>query len=190
MGEVYRAHDEKLNRDVALKILSSDLASSSEHLRRFEQEARAASALNHPNIVAIYDVGQSQGLSYIAMELVEGRDLRSLSIDERLPLKQILRIVGKVTDGLAAAHERGIVHRDLKPENVMLSKDGFVKILDFGLAKLVNPIPETQSPAPHTTPGAVFGTVAYMSPEQAAGRNVDFRADQFALGVILYELLA
>jgi tetratricopeptide (TPR) repeat protein/TolB-like protein len=189
MGEVYRARDEKLNRDVALKILSADLASNAEHLRRFQQEAHAASALNHPNIITIYDIGHFDGTAYIAMELVDGQDLRSMQAGQRLPLKNVLRVAVKVADGLAAAHERGIVHRDLKPENVMISRDGFVKILDFGLAKLVRPITENQTTAPHTTPGAVFGTVAYMSPEQAAGRNLDFRSDQFSLGVILYEML-
>ncbi len=189
MGEVYRARDERLNRDVALKILSSELASSSEHLRRFQQEAHAASALNHPNIITIYDIGMVGETAYIAMELVDGQDLRSLYAGQRLPLKNILRIAVKVADGLAAAHERGIVHRDLKPENVMISRDGFVKILDFGLAKLVRPVSETMSTAPHTMPGAVFGTVAYMSPEQASARTVDFRSDQFSLGLILYELL-
>ncbi|HSP33452.1 MAG TPA: protein kinase [Thermoanaerobaculia bacterium] len=189
MGEVYRARDDRLNRDIALKILSSELASSAEHLRRFQQEAHAASALNHPNIITIYDIGMAGDVAYIAMELVDGQDLRSLYAGERLPLKTMLRIAVKAADGLAAAHERGIVHRDLKPENVMISRDGFVKILDFGLAKLVRPITETQSTAPHTTPGAVFGTVAYMSPEQASGKPIDFRSDQFSLGVILYELL-
>jgi serine/threonine protein kinase/tetratricopeptide (TPR) repeat protein len=189
MGEVYRARDDRLNRDLALKVLSGDLASSSEHIRRFQQEAHAASALNHPNIITIYDIGTLDESAYIAMELVDGQDLRSYQAGERLPFKQALRIAVKVADGLAAAHERGIVHRDLKPENVMISRDGFVKILDFGLAKLVRPITETQTTAPHTTPGAVFGTVSYMSPEQAAGRIVDFRSDQFSLGVILYEML-
>ncbi len=190
MGEVYRARDEKLSRDVALKILSADLASNAEHLRRFQQEAHAASALNHPNIITIYDIGHFDGTAYIAMELVDGQDLRMMESGERLPLKTVLRIATKVADGLAAAHERGIVHRDLKPENVMISRDGFVKILDFGLAKLVKPITENQTTAPHTTPGAVFGTVAYMSPEQAAGRVLDFRSDQFSLGIILYEMLS
>ena len=189
MGEVYRARDEKLSRDVALKVLSEDLASNADHLRRFQQEAHAASATNHPNIITIYDIGRFEETAYIAMELVDGQDLRSMQAGERPPLKNILRIAVKVADGLAAAHERGIVHRDLKPENVMISRDGFVKILDFGLAKLARTFTETESTAPHTTPGAVFGTVAYMSPEQAAGRVVDFRSDQFALGVIIYEML-
>jgi len=189
MGEVYRARDERLNRDIALKILSGELSSSADHLRRFQQEAHAASALNHPNIITIYDIGMAGDTAYIAMELVDGQDLRSLYAGEELPLRNMLRIAVKVADGLAAAHERGIVHRDLKPENVMISRDGFVKILDFGLAKLVRPVTESQSTAPHTMPGAVFGTFAYMSPEQASGRAIDFRSDQFALGLILYELL-
>ena len=140
MGEVYRARDEKLNRDVALKVLSADLASNADHLRRFQQEAHAASALNHPNIITIYDIGHFDDTAYIAMELVDGQDLRSMQAGERLPLKNVLRIAVKVADGLAAAHERGIVHRDLKPENVMISRDGFVKILDFGLAKLARTV--------------------------------------------------
>ena len=189
MGEVYRARDERLGRSVALKVLSTDLAASSEHLRRFEQEARAASALNHPNIITIYDIGRVDDTAYIAMELIEGRDVRSMMGGDRLAPKQSLRIAVKVADGLAAAHERGIVHRDLKPENLMVSRDGFVKILDFGLAKLVRPFGENDTTLPHTTPGAVFGTVGYMSPEQAAGRAIDYRSDQFALGVILYEML-
>jgi serine/threonine-protein kinase len=188
MGEVYRAHDIKLERDVALKILSSDLASSAEHLSRFEHEARAASSLNHPNIVAIYDVGRIDSISYIAMELVDGKDLRELINGTPMALNKMLRIASKLADGLAAAHERGIVHRDLKPENVMVSVDGFVKILDFGLAKLVRPITQDGPTVPHTMPGSVFGTVGYMSPEQASGKPIDFRSDQFSLGVILYEM--
>jgi serine/threonine-protein kinase len=190
MGEVYRALDPKLDRHVALKVLSPDLASSAEHLRRFEQEARAASALNHPNIISIYDVGRADGMAFIAMELIDGRDLRGLSAEGPLPLKQILRIACKVADGLAAAHERGIVHRDLKPENLMVSSEGFVKILDFGLAKLIRPWGADEPTVPHTMPGAIFGTAAYMSPEQASGKATDFRSDQFSLAVILYELIA
>ena len=189
MGEVYRARDERLGRDIALKVLAPELAASGEHLRRFELEARAASGLNHPNIITIFEIGRTDSIAYIAMEYVEGRDLRTMMAGERLPLKLILRIAVKVADGLAAAHERGIVHRDLKPENVIVSRDGFVKILDFGLAKLARPFTETDSTIPQTIPGAVFGTVGYMSPEQAGGRQVDYRSDQFALGVILYEML-
>jgi tetratricopeptide (TPR) repeat protein/TolB-like protein len=189
MGEVYRARDERLGREIALKILSTDVSTTGEQLRRFEQEARAASALNHPGIVAVYDIGRVERAAYIAMELIEGNDLRSMIVRHRLPQKQALRVAVKVADALAAAHERGIVHRDLKPENVMISRDGFVKILDFGLAKLVRPVSETDKTVPHTSPGLVFGTVSYMSPEQAAGREVDYRSDQFSLGVMLYEML-
>ncbi|MEO6259786.1 MAG: serine/threonine-protein kinase, partial [Thermoanaerobaculia bacterium] len=190
MGEVYRARDRKLDREVALKVLSAELSASAEHLRRFEQEARAASALNHPNIIAIYDVGRIDSVSYIAMELVDGHDLRSMTAEAPIPLKRVLRIACKVADGLAAAHEKGIVHRDLKPENVIVSNEGFVKIVDFGLAKLVSPFSQTDTTRPHTSPGSVFGTVGYMSPEQASGKATDFRGDQFSFGVILFELLA
>ena len=188
MGEVYRALDRKLNRELALKVLSASLSASAEHLRRFEQEARAASALNHPNIIAIYDVGRVDSVSYIAMELVDGQDLRAMTAGGPIPLKQVLRIACKVADGLAAAHEKGIVHRDLKPENVIVSNEGFVKIVDFGLAKLVPPFSQTDTTRPHTSPGSVFGTVGYMSPEQASGKLTDFRGDQFSFGVILFEL--
>ncbi|MEK6374017.1 MAG: protein kinase [Acidobacteriota bacterium] len=190
MGEVFHARDTKLNRDVALKVLPQDSPAGMERLRRFEQEARAASQLNHPNIVTIYDIGQIDGVTYIVMELVEGRSLRDLTAERALPLKQVARIGAKVAEGLAAAHERGITHRDLKPENVMVTPEGFVKILDFGLAKLTIATGDSDATVPHTTPGAIFGTVFYMSPEQAAGEASDFRCDQFALGVMLYELVA
>ncbi|HEY6843362.1 MAG TPA: serine/threonine-protein kinase, partial [Thermoanaerobaculia bacterium] len=191
MGEVYRARDTKLDRDVALKILPPDVASA-ESLRRFEQEARAASALNHPNIVAIYDVGREESIAYIAMELVEGQTLRGLMSVGPMQLKEVLRIASKIADVLASAHERGVTHRDLKPENVMVARDGYVKLLDFGLAKVRLNIAsgDRTQPLTHTTAGHVFGTAAYMSPEQAAGRAVDFRSDQFALGIILYEMIA
>ena len=187
MGEVYRARDTKLDRDIALKILPPDVASA-ETLRRFEKEARAASSLNHPNIVAIYDVGRHDSIAYIAMELVEGQTLRS-SIGDPMPVKEALRVVAKVADVLASAHERGVTHRDLKPENVMISRDGYIKLLDFGLAKVRTVSASGDKTEPQTTAGHVFGTTSYMSPEQAAGRVVDFRSDQFSLGVILYELL-
>lgn len=189
MGEVYRARDEKLGREIALKILPPDLASSTEAMRRFEQEARAASALNHPNIVTIYEIGHHDGIAYIAMELVEGQDLRTMATKEPLSVKTALRIATKIADGLAAAHEKNIVHRDLKPDNVMITPEGFVKILDFGLAKQVRTITADDDTIPHTSPGAVFGTVGYMSPEQATGRDMDYRADQFSFGVVLYEML-
>jgi len=173
-----------------LKILPQEYARSAEHLRRFEQEARAASALNHPGIITIYEIGRHDDIAFIAMELVEGRDLRDLLTEGPMPLKQSLRIAGRVSDALAAAHERGIVHRDLKPENLMITDDGYVKVLDFGLAKLAKPLSPNDTTLPHTTPGAVFGTVGYMSPEQASGKLTDYRSDQFSFGVILYEMIA
>jgi serine/threonine protein kinase/TolB-like protein len=190
MGEVYRARDTKLDRDIALKILPPDVASA-EALRRFEQEARAASSLNHPNIVAIYDVGRHESIAYIAMELIEGQTLRALMAGGPMQVKEALRIAGKVADVLATAHERGVIHRDLKPENVMISREGYVKLLDFGLAKvrLSMASGDKTQPLTHTTAGHVFGTASYMSPEQAAGRPVDFRSDQFSLAVILFEMI-
>jgi len=189
MGEVYCARDTRLGREVALKLLPADLASNADALRRFEQEARAASALNHPNIVTIYEISQSENLAWIAMELVDGEDLRTITTREPVSLKNALRIATKVADGLAAAHDRGIVHRDLKPDNVMVTADGFVKILDFGLAKQIRALSSDDTTMPHTSPGTIFGTVGYMSPEQATGREMDARSDQFSFGVMLYELL-
>jgi hypothetical protein len=193
MGEVYRARDTRLGREVALKVLPEALAEDRDRLSRFEREARAASALNHPNIVTIHDIGREGETAYIAMELVDGRTLRELSVLGPLPLRRILHVATQIADGLAKAHTAGIVHRDLKPENVMVSKDGFVKILDFGLAKLVEPESGELSAMPtvaatETRPGSVLGTVAYMSPEQASGELLDFRSDQFSFGSILYEM--
>jgi serine/threonine protein kinase/tetratricopeptide (TPR) repeat protein len=189
MGEVYRARDLKLGRVIALKLLPPELAGNPEALRRFEQEARAASALNHPNIVTIYDICVTKNMAWIAMELIDGADLRTVSVKDPLTLKNALRIAVKLADGLAAAHDRGIVHRDLKPDNVMLTPDGFVKILDFGLAKQIRTITSHDTTIPHTSPGAVFGTVGYMSPEQTKGKEMDYRSDQFSFGVMLYEML-
>jgi tetratricopeptide (TPR) repeat protein len=189
MGEVYRARDTKLGRVIALKILPPELAANAEALRRFEQEARAASALNHPNIVTIYDICVEGDMAWIAMELIDGADLRTLAVKDPLTLRNVLRIAVKLADGLAAAHDRGIVHRDLKPDNVMLTTDGFVKILDFGLAKQLRIITSDDTTIPHTSPGAVFGTVGYMSPEQTKGKEMDSRSDQFSFGVMLYEML-
>ena len=189
MGEVYRACDTKLERVIALKLLPPELASNPEALRRFEQEARAASALNHPNIVTIYDIRVTENMAWIAMELIDGADLRTIAFKEPLTLKNALRIAVKLADGLAAAHDRGIVHRDLKPDNVMITPDGFVKILDFGLAKQIRTITSEDTTIPHTSPGAVFGTVGYMSPEQTKGKEMDSRSDQFSFGVMLYEML-
>jgi len=193
MGEVYRARDVRLGREVAVKTLPALAASDPERRARFEQEARSASALNHPNIITVLDIGDAGGASYIAMEYVEGRTVRELLSAGPLPVRKVLDIAVQAAEGLAKAHSAGIVHRDLKPDNVMVSKDGFVKILDFGLAKLVAPLPEelTNLPTvakPATHPGAVMGTVGYMSSEQASAQPVDFRTDQFSLGTILYEM--
>jgi Tol biopolymer transport system component len=193
MGEVWRARDTRLSREVAIKVLPESLASDPERLKRFEKEARSASALNHPSIVTIYDVGQTDGVSWIAMELVDGKTLRELLVSGALPVKRLLQLATPVAEGLAKAHEAGIVHRDLKPENVMVTRDGLVKILDFGLAKLTSTM-SGSGEGSHlptmtgTTPGVVVGTVGYMSPEQASGASVDFRSDQFSFGSVLYEL--
>ncbi len=192
MGEVFVARDPSLGRKVAIKMLPVRMASDRDTLSRFTQEARSASALNHPNIITIHEVGTDERTPFIVMEYVEGRDLRSMLQHGAIPIRQALDIGAQIADGLAAAHERGIVHRDLKPENLMVTRDGFVKILDFGLAKVVAPSAEgehtVQLDLPGTTPGVILGTVGYMSPEQASGKRVDFRSDQFALGAILYEL--
>ena len=193
MGEVYRARDSRLGRDVALKVLPESLAQNAERLKRFEKEARSASALNHPNLVTVHDIGSSNGVEYIAMELVEGRTLRDILADGPMPTRRLLAIAAQTADGLAKAHGAGIVHRDLKPDNLMISTDGFVKILDFGLAKLTQPEETSGHTAAPTVsgatePGVVMGTAGYMSPEQALGRPVDFRSDQFSLGSILYEM--
>ena len=193
MGEVYRARDERLKREVAVKVLPAELSADAERRARFEREARAASALSHPNILTIYDIGSAGDVVYIAMELVEGGTLKDLTASGAVPVRKLLELATQVADGLAAAHAAGIVHRDLKPANVMISKHGYAKILDFGLAKLVTPedkeVSGLQTAAGDPTrPGMVMGTVGYMSPEQAAGRSVDFRSDQFSFGSILYEM--
>ena len=195
MGEVYRARDTRLGREVAIKVLLAEVSGDETRRARFEQEARSASALNHPNIVTVYDVGSVDSTIYLAMELVEGRTLRELLADGALPSRKLLDVAVQVAEGLAKAHEAGLVHRDLKPENLIVSKDGFVKILDFGLAKLTEmsvsdggSTLQTLAGAPGTVPGTVMGTVGYMSPEQASGRDVDYRSDQFSFGSILYEL--
>jgi len=193
MGEVYRAHDTRLDRDVALKLLPPELANDAQRLRRFELEARAASALNHPAIVAVYDLGQAESRPYISMELVEGQTLRQMLQAGSMPLRRALQVAAPIADGLAKAHEAGIVHRDLKPENLMVSHDGFAKILDFGLAKLVDDADGRTAlqtvTEKGTRPGSVMGTVGYMSPEQASGDAADNRSDQFSFGVVLYEML-
>ena len=194
MGEVYRARDTRLAREVAIKVLPPEMSADSRRLQRFEKEARTVSGLNHPNIVTVFDIGAVDGTSYIAMELVEGKTLRQLLDAGALPLKKLLAIGAQVADGLSRAHAAGVVHRDLKPENLMITRDGYVKVLDFGLAKLAHGDFEASAGLEHPTrtwvteAGVVLGTVGYMSPEQATGRPVDFRSDQFSFGSILYEM--
>ncbi|MGH9364577.1 MAG: protein kinase domain-containing protein [Thermoanaerobaculia bacterium] len=196
MGEVYRARDTRLGREVAVKVLPEEFAADPDRLRRFEQEARAASALNHPNILTIHDIGTHQGAPYVVSELLEGETLRDQLGGVALSPRKAIEYMVQIAHGLAAAHERGIVHRDLKPENLFVTKDGRAKILDFGLAKLTRPetgsSPLTQAPTltAGTEPGVVMGTVGYMSPEQVRGLSLDSRSDIFSFGAILYEMLA
>jgi serine/threonine protein kinase len=194
MGEVYRARDLRLRRDVAVKVLPAVVSTDRERLRRFEQEAMAAAALNHPNILAVHQLGTYAGTPYLVSELLEGETLREQIRRGRIAPRRVIDYGVQIAHGLAAAHEKGIVHRDLKPENLFISKDGRVKILDFGLAKLTQAQPGSERSAPtmgsETEPGLVMGTVGYMSPEQVRGQNADHRADIFAFGAILYEMLA
>jgi Tol biopolymer transport system component len=194
MGEVYRARDPRLGRDVAVKVLPLAFASDPDRLRRFEQEARAAGALNHPNITAVHDVGSHAGVSFVVTELLEGETLRSALAGRGLSSRRVLDYALQVTQGLAAAHEKGIVHRDLKPENVFVTKEGRVKILDFGLARLAmaegtGALSGSPTASAGTQPGAVLGTLLYMSPEQVRGRPTDSRSDIFSFGVVLYEMV-
>src|ERR1700686_2045124 len=184
MGEVYRARDSRLGRDIAIKLLPDNLVFSMERLERFEQEARSASALNHPNIVTIYELGHVDSTHYIAMELIEGRTLRELLESGSIPVLKVIQIATQIADGLAKAHGAGIIHRDLKPENLMVSSEGLVKILDFGLAKLADAGGELSAGTIdlQTCAGAVLGTVEYMSPEQASGGSIDLRSAQFSSG--------
>lgn len=194
MGEVYRARDTRLNREVAIKLLTASFAQDADRLRRFEQEARATSALSHPNILTIYDIGTHEGAPYIVAELLDGEELREQLNAGPLPVRKAIDYALQIVRGLAAAHENGIVHRDLKPENLFVTKDGRVKILDFGLAKLK---PQRNEPVSSevatrrqiTHPGTVIGTIGYMSPEQVRGQDADHRADIFSFGSILYEML-
>src|SRR5271170_6644394 len=190
MGEVFRARDERLGRDVALKLIHSDLTGDPDHLRRFELEARAAASLNHPNIVTIYDVGSHDGRPYIVSELLEGKTLRTRLTEGALPVRLAIEYSAQTVQGLIAAHDGRIIHRDLKPENLFLTTDGVVKILDFGVAKLQ---PESGRPVEELTTetrmGGIVGTVPYMSPEQLRGKKVDHRSDIFSVGTILYEML-
>ncbi len=213
MGEVWRARATRLNREVAIKILPASLANDTDRLRRFEQEARATSALNHPNILTVYDIGTHENAPYIVAELLDGEELRAVLKRGAIPLARALDYGQQIAQGLAAAHAKGIVHRDLKPENLFVTTAGFVKILDFGLAKLTErrgdeetgrqgdeeltlalspdrPVPQSPRLPVATDPGTVMGTVGYMSPEQARGQEVDSRSDIFSLGVVLYEMFA
>jgi len=193
MGEVYRAHDPRLRRDVAVKVLPSLVSSDQDRLRRFEQEAHAAAALNHPNILAVYQMGTYEGAPYLVSELLEGETLREQLKRGRLAVRRAIDYGVQIARGLAAAHETGIAHRDLKPENLFVTKDGRVKLLDFGLAKLIQSHAGSRQSAPTlskpTEPGVVMGTVGYMAPEQVRGQIADHRTDIFAFGVILYEVL-
>jgi serine/threonine protein kinase len=194
MGEVYRARDVRLNRDVAIKVLPAAFVRDAERLRRFQQEAQAVAALNHPNILAVHDFGEHDGSPYLVTELLEGETLREKLRPGALPVRKATEYGAQVARGLAAAHEKGIVHRDLKPENVFVTRDGRVKILDFGLAKLIQPegavLHDAATLASRTEPGVVMGTVGYMSPEQVKGETADHRSDLFSFGAILYEMLS
>ncbi len=197
MGEVYRARDTRLGREVAVKVIAADSATDPDRLARFEQEARAAAALNHPNILAVFDIGpgSAEHGPYIVSELLEGETLGARIARGRLPVRTAIELATQVARALAAAHDKGIVHRDLKPDNIFVTRDGTAKVLDFGLAKLRDAAPGASGDAstvtgrPPTAQGAVMGTVGYMAPEQVRGAEVDHRADIFAIGVTLYEML-
>src|SRR5580658_3746382 len=199
MGEVYRARDARLNRDVAIKVLPSSFSADPDRLQRFALECRAAAALNHPNILSIFDIGSGdigdvQGTPYVVSELLEGETLRDRLRDGALSSRKAIDYARQIANGLAAAHEKGIVHRDLKPENLFITNDGRAKILDFGLAKLTRPEADASGDAPTqqiaTDAGTVMGTVGYMAPEQVRGKAADARSDIFAFGAILYEMLS
>ena len=196
MGEVYRALDTRLNREVAIKVLPTAFVQDHDRFTRFEQEARAASSLNHPNILTVHDLGTHEGAPYLVAELLEGEELRAQMNGGALPRRKAIDYAQQIAAGLAAAHSKGIVHRDLKPENLFITTDGRLKILDFGLVKLTErpALPTATSAATavrvETHPGIVMGTVNYMSPEQVRGQTVDARSDIFSVGVVLYEMLA
>jgi serine/threonine protein kinase len=192
MGEVYRAADTRLGRDVALKLLPSDMAADPNRLARFQQEARAAAALNHPNIVTLYSVEQAEGLHFLTMEVVDGRPLQEMIPPDGMAAGHVAELACAMADAIAAAHDKDVVHRDLKPANIMITADGRVKLLDFGLAKVVravDPNQATRADVNQTQFGVVMGTPSYMSPEQISGAAIDHRTDIFALGTILYEML-
>src|SRR5437879_206486 len=195
MGEVYRAYDAKMHREVAIKVLPAALSTHKERLARFEQEAQTAGALNHPNILVIYHIDTHDGAPYIVSELLEGETLRERMGGVVLPQRKAIDFALQTANGLAAAHEKGIVHRDLKPENVFITKDGRIKILDFGLAKLTGAGDSNQSQTEvptrrvNTDPGMVMGTIGYMSMEQVRGEPTDHRSDIFSIGQIVYDML-
>src|SRR5437762_10116393 len=196
MGEVYRAYDPKMNREIAIKILPAAFSADKERLARFEQEAQAAGSLNHPNILAIYHIDAHDDSPYIVAELLEGETLRKRISGAPLAQRRAIGYALEIANGLAAAHEKGIIHRDLKPDNIFITKDGRVKILDFGVAKLIEPVGEGLAQTDiatrkvQTDPGTVVGTVGYMSPEQVRGKHVDHRSDIFSFGAVLYEMLS
>src|SRR5438093_5828620 len=201
MGEVYQARDTKLDRKVALKILPAEVAGNQDRMNRFVREAKAAAALNHPNIAHVYEIDEVEGQHFIAMEFIDGQTLRQLIHDGETDLPKLLRYLQHAAEGLAKAHAAGIVHRDLKPDNIMITRDGHAKILDFGLAKLIEPQEPVKAssegaselataiPTQDSTPGMVLGTIGYMSPEQAQGKTsqIDHRSDIFSFGCILFE---
>ena len=193
MGEVYRARDTRLERTVAIKILPESFANDRERLERFQQEARILSSLNHPNLMAVYDVGAQDGMHFLVSEFLEGETLRDRMNAGPLPQRRVIEYGLQIAKGLAAAHEKGIVHRDLKPENVFVLRDDRVKILDFGLAKqrvMPSTTDATMASPNQTSAGTVLGTAGYMSPEQVRGEPVDYRSDIFSLGTILYEMIS
>ena len=192
MGEVYRARDPRLGREVAIKLIPETFAKDANRLHRFEQEARAAGQLNHPNILTVYDVGTHEGAPYIVSELLEGESLRSRLREAPLAPRKAIDYARQIAEGLAAAHDKGIVHRDLKPDNLFVTSEGRLKILDFGLAKLTQPADDAArhtGALTETGPGTVMGTAGYMSPEQVRGETVDHRSDIFSFGAVLYEML-
>ena len=191
MGQVYRARDPRFRRDVAIKVLPDDFAADPERLKRFEHEARAAGALNHPNILTVHDLGTENGAPYLVTELLEGETLRERLARGAIPMTKALDWATQIARGLAAAHEKGIIHRDLKPENLFITKDGRAKILDFGLARLgVGRAGTAATTLTMTEAGVTLGTVGYMAPEQVRGETADHRSDLFAFGCVLYEMVA
>jgi serine/threonine protein kinase len=191
MGEVYRARDARLDRDVAVKVLPQEIGHDADRAARFKREAKALAALQHPNILAIHDVGEEAGTFFVVTELLEGQSLRDRLASGPVPAKEAVALAAQVVRGLGAAHAKGVVHRDVKPENLFLMRDGTVKILDFGLSRSVSPSGEEDAATRSvmTSPGTVMGSVGYMSPEQVRGQQADHRSDLFSLGTVLAEML-